>query len=96
MIDPIKIENALARINDQRQEIRSDKLKKIIADVEENIKTNPLGVDKEIQKLSHIYADAPEDKQALFAEIKRMLEEAIAEHTHILLDDAKELISHPS
>ena len=90
MIDPAKIEKALARIQGQRQQQKVQKVQKIIAEVERNIKSNPFSVAAEFEKLDAIYAEAPKERKALYNEIRTMLAEAISEHTKILLDDAKD------
>lgn len=92
MINPAKIENALARIDDQRQTRYVEKAKKIIAEVEKNIKENPFSVLEQFTKLESLYAEASETDQKLYQEIEVMLGEAIAEHTKILVDHAKEFI----
>ena len=96
MINPAKIEKALAQIDDQRQTRYVEKAKKIIAEVEKNIKENPFSVIAQFKKLESLYAKASEADQKLYCEIEDMLGEAIAEHTKILIDHAKEFIQPKS
>jgi len=91
-ISPEKIEKALARISNQRQTSHIAKIQKTIAEVEQNIKTNPLAVVEQFHKLEEIYAQASDEKKALYKDVREMLEEAIEECSTILIEGAKDIV----
>lgn len=92
MISSTKIEQALARIDDQRQRNYVEKTERIIAEVEANIKDNPFSLLEVFANLESVYAKGSDTDKMLYNEIESMLKEAITEHTKILIDHAKELI----
>ena len=91
MINPAKIDEALAKIDKQRKLSHASKLEKIVAEVEEKVK-DPFELPEQIKKLDLVYQDASKEKKEMYAEIKSMLSTALAEYTAILMEDVKEVL----
>lgn len=91
MINPAKIDKALAQIEEQRKLSYTSKLEKIVAEVEEKVK-DPFALPEQIKKLDLVYQDVSKEKKEMYAEIKSMLATTLAEYTVILMDDVKEIL----
>lgn len=93
MFSADKLDKALAQIDNTRKQVYASQISAVIADMEQKIQENPFALVDCFESLDKIYAQAPKERQEVYAEIKNMLATAIAEHSTIILEDAKEIVT---
>ena len=97
MIKLDRIENALSKIETQKQDNSVNTVKASLEEVKESLEADSMTVQDALAALEEVYQNLSEidknDHMKIYAQFTESLNEAITEHMQILTDHADEILN---